>query len=367
MADTRPVQLERRAVALLRQALPPTVRLTTETRTTDGEADAMLTLPDGSTALLEFKLWDGDERAARRTRRATSPAALVWVTSRSTADQRRRWRDRDESFVDLTGSVRLVLPSVIIDRTDLVPSGRSASERITSSRNPFSDRASLVVRTLLERPHEPWSATALAGEAGVSLATVSLVTEGLRRMGLLSVGAAGQRSAILVDEPAAVVAQWARRYDWRQNTAVEFTAPVGSPEQFLKRLPTAIGPVTGGERKGDPRGPRWALTLQAGAALINPHAKWNTIHAYVDVASIDELMELGLSARWSPAAGGNVVLLMPWYRTSVWYHAEVVRGLPVVSRTQLILDLWHYPVRGLEQAEFLMRRAGWARDRAPAS
>lgn len=52
-----------------------------------------------------------------------------------------------------------------------------------------------------------------------------------------------------------------------------------------------------------------------------------------------------------------------WSRTSVWYRADSHRGLPVVSVPQLLIDLWHYPVRGLEQAEFLMEHAKWNRDR----
>lgn len=356
MADTRSAQLERRALALLRQALPPDASVTM--RTTHGVSDAVVKLPDGSNALFEFKAWDGRERPVRRSR-ASQGEVRVWVASRATTDQRRRWRDRNENFIDLSGAVRLVVPGVIIDRSDLVPAGRSPSDHITSSRNPFADRASLVVRALLERPHGPWSATALAKEAGVSLATVSVVTEALRRMGLLSTSVAGKTTAIVVNDPPAVITQWVRRYDWRQNTSVEFIAPVGSPEQFLKRLATAFGPAT----RGSPA-TRWALTLQAGAWLIEPHAKWDVIHAYVDTDSVDALVELGLRAGWTVAPHGNVVLMRPWYRTSAWYHGEVVRGLPVVSRTQLILDLWHYPVRGLEQAEVLMWHAGWERDRA---
>lgn len=46
--------------------------------------------------------------------------------------------------------------------------------------------------------------------------------------------------------------------------------------------------------------------------------------------------------------------MAPFYMDSVWRGARSVRGLPVVSTLQLILDLWHYPIRGREQAEHLI-------------
>jgi hypothetical protein len=49
--------------------------------------------------------------------------------------------------------------------------------------------------------------------------------------------------------------------------------------------------------------------------------------------------------------------MRPWYAESVWFGLERRKGLPVVSELQLILDLWQYPVRGLEQAEHLLEHA----------
>ncbi len=352
MPDTRSSQLERRALALVRDAVPTSVEVIGTPTETDTGADARVTLPDGGTALLEFKRWPGPDAHKRRSREDERSPTLVWVTPRASADQRRQWRDRDESFVDLSGAVRLALPGLIIDRTDLTGK-QSASDRITFSRNPFSDRASLVVRAMLEAPRKPWSTTALATAAGVSVPTVSLVTEGLRRLELLS-SPPGQRGAMTLDDPAAVIAQWSRRYDWRRNASVALAAPIGSAEGFFGQLATTLGPA---KRR------RWALTLQAGASFVARHADWDIIHAYVDVESVDQLIEIGLKAGWPPSPTGRLVLMQPWYHASVWYHAQAyikaLREFPVVSPAQLVLDLWHYPVRGLEQAELIMKRAGW--------
>jgi hypothetical protein len=345
MPDSRSSQLERRALALVRDAVPASVQV---------GIDAHLELPDGTTTSLQFVRWLGPNGPTRRSRPERDPS-LVWIAPRVSAAQRRQWRDRNENFVDLSGAVRLVLPGLVIDRTDLSPARPAASDRITSSRNPFADRASLVVRAMLEAPGKPWSTTVLAKAAGVSIPTVSLVAEGLRRLGLLS-PPTGRRGAMMLDDPAAVIVQWSRRYDWRQNASVAFAAPIGHPDQFLRRLAATLGSSV--KRR------RWALTLQAGASLIAPHAHWDIFHAYVDAEAVDDLLEIGSLAGWPVSPTGRLVLMRPRYRTSVWYHSEKARGLPVVSRTQLVLDLWHYPVRGLEQAEFIMQRSGWDRPHA---
>ena len=51
--------------------------------------------------------------------------------------------------------------------------------------------------------------------------------------------------------------------------------------------------------------------------------------------------------------GANLVLMMPYYKHSVFYDSREVEGLRVVSDIQLYLDLYGYPVRGREQAEHL--------------
>jgi hypothetical protein len=296
---------------------------------------------------------------------APAPAGTgpwAWLVPRATRRQRQHWRDHDENFIDLSGAVRLRLLRIHVDRTDLAPTGRpSATSPAPHTRNPFGDRASLVVRTLLEEPRRTWTTTALAKTANVSPATVSLVTETLRAANLLRVERQGRERDITMENPAAIFPQWARRYDWTRNTAVAFAAPVGAPERFLRKLPSVLGPASVHARRR-PRltgRPRWALTLQAGASLIAPHARWDTIHVYVDVDEAAQLITLGTGVGWRPSPTGSVVLLLPYYRTSVWDHTKVRDGLNVVSRTQLILDLWDYPVRGREQAEHLLRTSGW--------
>jgi hypothetical protein len=142
------------------------------------------------------------------------------------------------------------------------------------------------------------------------------------------------------------VEAWTRGYDWRLNRGVAVHAPVGDLTRFMHRLPRLM-----------PSGARWALTMQAGASLVAPHATWDRVHVYVDVPSAEgsqALTELAARAGWTPADDGRLVLLIPYYSTSVWHGLRTIDRLPVVSDLQLALDLWHYPLRGREQAEHLL-------------
>jgi hypothetical protein len=54
--------------------------------------------------------------------------------------------------------------------------------------------------------------------------------------------------------------------------------------------------------------------------------------------------------------GENVVLMFPYYKHSVFYGRQKAKDLWIVSDIQLYLDLYNYPIRGLEQAEHLFEK-----------
>lgn len=300
---------------------------------------------DGAGVLIQI---DGDTGKSERlhlipwgeTPSEAKPEGRIWVLRRGARGLRQQLRERDENFVDPAGAVRLHLPWMIIDRTDLEPVRLPAR---SETRNPFSDRGSLILRTMFDAgPERVWSVRELAEAAGVSLGLVSYVSSALAHRDLIKVQAAGRAKSIQLTDPVAVIEQWTRVYDWKRNTAVAFHAPVGSTPRFLRRLPEIF------------EDRRWALTLQAGASLVAPHASWDLVHLYVDAEKADELLEIGQRQGWEAGAGGKVVLMAPFYKTSVWHGSRRIRDLPVVSNLQLILDLWHYPIRGREEAEHLM-------------
>src|SRR5438477_12668 len=90
----------------------------------------------------------------------------------------------------------------------------------------------------------------------------------------------GRANSVRLTDLRKLLEVWARKYDWTRNGRLAVDAPIGDAQRFLRRLPQSLPGV------------RWALTLQAGATLIAPHAKWDKIHLYVDVATNGELASL---------------------------------------------------------------------------
>lgn len=95
----------------------------------------------------------------------------------------------------------------------------------------------------------------------------------------------------------------------------------------------------------------YALTRMCGAALIAPFVRYQYFDFYIP--SEDDL------PYWKDAlelvdveAAGNVNIVVP-QNSRILKQTQVVKGCRIVNNIQLYLDLYKYPARGREQAEFL--------------
>ncbi len=94
------------------------------------------------------------------------------------------------------------------------------------------------------------------------------------------------------------------------------------------------------------------LTLHSAAHLVSSHASFNALHLYTDSLRHKQAV-INQLALEKVDHGGNVFLLHPYYKYSYSFGQQKVNGLWMVSDLQLYLDLYNYPIRGREQAEFL--------------
>jgi len=265
----------------------------------------------------------------------------LWVLRRPKKAELEDLRARGQSFVALTGAVRIQAPGVLIDRGDLRPQTKTVR---SNRRSAFSDRASMVPRWLFnQRPEKKWTLTTLATAAGVSLSVASYAVRDLVQRGLVEADTGGRERRIRLTDHRALLATWAREYDWQDNLSLSVQAPIGSPSRFLARLVTL--PL-----------PRYALTLQAGASLILPHAPVEQVYLYLDVSNPEGLSSHARRLDWPPDPRGKLHFLVPHYRASVWTGMRVSSDVPVVSDLQLMLDLWNHPIRGREQAEVILEK-----------
>ena len=92
--------------------------------------------------------------------------------------------------------------------------------------------------------------------------------------------------------------------------------------------------------------------------MISPYVKDDRHFFYLDIER-DKFplflkdMETQLNL-YKLVQGGNVCFIVPFYRSSVFRDARMIKNCPVVSDLQLYLDLMTFPPTGTEEAEHLV-------------
>mgnify|MGYP003394139995 FL=1 len=102
---------------------------------------------------------------------------------------------------------------------------------------------------------------------------------------------------------------------------------------------------------------KYALTLHTGANFITHYVNTPTIYCYLSAekfknASLDLRQSLDLKEL---KKGGNIYLIKPYYKNTAFFNTQTIKGYNVVSDLQLYLDLYHFPQRGRDHAEYLLK------------
>ena len=97
------------------------------------------------------------------------------------------------------------------------------------------------------------------------------------------------------------------------------------------------------------------MALHTGANFITSFVRTEEIFIYLslkdwkkDILNIRQKLDLKELVR-----GGNIHLIHPFYKNSVFVNTQKIKGYTVVSNLQLYLDLYNFQPRGREQAEHL--------------
>jgi DNA-binding Lrp family transcriptional regulator len=246
-------------------------------------------------------------------------------------------RDSGIFFVDLSGNIYIAYQSFYIERVgfpNIYPEKRQR-------RGPFSDKASLILRELLKNRTRQWGIRELAQKLALDPGYVSRMAKSLEESGYV----ARSNRKLNIRSPKEILEDWVRVYDFKKNELNPFFIQASSVESILQHLRKI---KISSKIKS-------ALSVQAGASLVAPHAVYKEVHLYVENRQGIKhfIRELDLS---SAPQGANLVLMLPYYKHSVFYDFREINGLRVVSDIQLYLDLHSYPVRGREQAAYLFEK-----------
>ncbi|MCZ7664229.1 MAG: type IV toxin-antitoxin system AbiEi family antitoxin [Thermoleophilia bacterium] len=246
-------------------------------------------------------------------------------------------REAGVPFFDFAGNAWLVHDRFHIDRRGFA----NPSKESRPARDPFSDKASLVLRLLMST-REHMGIRQIAEEADLTAGYVSKVAQELERRGYLD----RKREGIALRHATDLLQEWVYSYRKRRSTAgASYFVPARHAEELIGRLSHAQ--AAGSDN--------YVLTLHAGASLVDRYADFDTVDLYVRNLAFADAITAELGGR-AVERGGNLSMRVPYYRVSAFFGKRQVGGLWVASDLQLYLDLYDYPVRGREQAEHLYNR-----------
>ena len=207
-------------------------------------------------------------------------------------------------------------------------------------KNIFADKASLVLRKMLQNPEKRWVVRDFTGSGGVSLGMSQEVLEAMEKNGYVERFKKGPNSYTILTNKEKSISDWVKEYSFDQNVIdTYYSADKNILNKFRKVL----------------KENQYALTLHTGANLITSFVKTEEIFIYINLKDwkkniLDIRQKLNLKEL---VRGGNIYLIHPFYKNSVFFNTQKIKGYNVVSNLQLYLDLYNFQPRGREQAEYL--------------
>jgi hypothetical protein len=215
-------------------------------------------------------------------------------------------------------------------------------QRNPKMKNIFADKATLIIRKMLQKPTRQWVVRDFTGSQGVSLGMAQGVLETMARKGYVERVKKGPHSYTVLTNKDMLIDDWLKEYQFELNIIDSYYSP---DRYILKKMMDLL------------KESEYALTLHSGANLITSFVKTEEVFAYLklkdwekDLLNLRQKLELKELVR-----GGNVHIIRPYYKTSVFFNTQKIRGYTVVSNLQLYLDLYNYQPRGREHAEYLKK------------
>lgn len=233
-------------------------------------------------------------------------------------------------YLDFAGNCRLVFDQIFILREG----HPNPSVQKRQLRSLYSPKAERVLRVLLNSGPKAWKMKELANEAGVSLGQVANVKKLLLDREWAAPDTEGFRLRSFGDGVLPLLREWVANYRAGRNRYHGFYSMRPLPE-----VEAALGADS-----------HAALTELSGAARLAPAVRYQRVTAYVQS---DVMVVAGAAGCKSVTSGGNITLMEP-YDDGVFFGAQVIDGVRVVSPVQVYLDLANVKARGEEAAAAIL-------------
>lgn len=210
----------------------------------------------------------------------------------------------------------------------------------------FSDKASIIIRAMLEEPNRRWTVRDFEKEFNIGRSRSADVLSGLRRKGYVGGIPSGRLAYSVLINKKELLEEWSKLYSFDFNKIYLYYS---SDKAILPRLKKYF------ENNGIVD--KYAFTLHTGANLITNYVNTDSVYCYLDVQNFKDLaldLRQALDLK-ELKRGGNFFLIKPYYKKSVFIKRKKIKGYYSVSYLQLYLDLWNFPQRGREHAEYLLK------------
>lgn len=210
----------------------------------------------------------------------------------------------------------------------------------------FSDKATIVIRAMLSQPEKKWVSRDFEKDSGVGRARAAAVLSILRKKGFVGGIRSGRLAHSILLNKKALLDEWLKFYSFEFNKIHLYYSPY---EDVLPRLKDYF------EAKNLPSG--YALTLHTGANLLTNYVNTPAVYCYLRSENFNEIsldLRQALDLK-ELKKGGNFYLIRPYYKNGVFYKNQTIKGCKVVSDLQLYLDLYNFPQRGRDHAQYLLK------------
>lgn len=295
-----------------------------------------------SDSVLKFNIdvhFNGEKRFVNRFIQRTSQnndgACCLFVAPYISEDSAKLLYDNYCSFLDLSGNCYILTRRIII-RNSGQPNKYIQHREKKNYFSKSSSAASVVMRTMLDKPHSVWQVKLLSELTGKAIGTVSNVKKFLLDQEWIEETPQG----FVLRNIKELLYAWAKEYPKKDSRTLEYYS--------LDPIPKIESEISFCNLIRDTNA---VLGSFSAAARYAPTVRYKKVHVYVGQDALDDFVrQLDLQP---VSSGGNVIITIPHDETPCMY-ARKINGDLVTSPVQTIIDLLGSSGRGEEAAEAII-------------
>lgn len=214
----------------------------------------------------------------------------------------------------------------------------------------FADKTTIVLRKMLKNPKNQWVIQdfikAKDKVFGIGQGRVQKVLNEMDRLGYIEREKRGAKSKTILTNPERLIEDWVKVYKFECNEIYSYYSP---DRNILKKIKEFFNNSNSKDK--------YALTLHTAANLYTSFVKSEDIYFYFNTNDIKkDILNLRQNLNLKQLVqGGNIHIIKPYYKHSVFFNMQNIKGYRIVSNLQLYLDLYNFHPRGREHAEYFKR------------